>query len=183
MPEELKVKPSNISSLTKLFLKAIPIIFAALVCLHICLAAVIIIKNTQLRHLNKKWVSQEPQRKIVEDFNKEYAARSEDALPMQQLTEQRVIWAQKLNKLSLNLPAGVWFNELLVSPTDFSLKGSVISLQKEEMSLLKRFIDALKNDAAFFKDFMGLEITSLQRKTVSGYDILDFSLIGALKSR
>jgi hypothetical protein len=96
---------------------------------------------------------------------------------------RKLNWSEKLNKLSLNLPSGIWFNELSVSKKDFILKGSVLSLQKEEMNLVNKFIDSLKKDMVFFKDFTRLELSSIQMKTVVGYDVFDFVLTGKLKSR
>jgi Tfp pilus assembly protein PilN len=100
---------------------------------------------------------------------------------IQQLIGQRINWAEKLNKLSLNLPSGVWFNEIQVNSKEFILKASVISLQKEEMNLINAFIDNLKNDKDFFKDFNNLELNSAQKRVIGGYDVTDFILVGILK--
>ncbi|MCM8789700.1 MAG: hypothetical protein NC916_01575 [Candidatus Omnitrophica bacterium] len=64
---------------------------------------------------------------------------------------------------------------------NFVLFGSVISLEKKEMSLLKDFIDSLKKDSGFFKDFSGLELTSVQTRQVGVYEVVDFTLQGALR--
>jgi len=62
----------------------------------------------------------------------------------------------------------------------FSEAGELISLQKEEMNLLNKFIDSLKKDNMFFKDFSALDLSSVQIRSLGGYDILDFSLTGIL---
>ncbi len=187
LPEELKAKPKSakpgIGIEAKYFLYAIPLALCILICAHVYLGIINITQNSKLKILNEKWLSLEPQRKELEAFNKEYAVLSEDAQAIQKLTEQKLNWSEKLNKLSLNLPPGIWFNELFVSDKDLLLQGSVISLQKEEMSLLKKLIDNLKNDASFFKDFNNLELSSVQTKTIGGYDIADFVLVGTLKPK
>jgi len=171
LPEELKAKPKSkktgVGLQPKQILSLIPFIFGILICMH----------------LNNKWQKFEPQRKILDGFSKEYALLSEDALASQQFVGQRINWSEKLNNLSLKLPSGVWLNEIIVSQKDFIVRGSVVSLKAEEMNLIKIFIDSLKNNTAFIKDFDSLELGSVQRRTVGGYDIVDFNLAGNLKPR
>jgi len=187
LPEELKAKSKakkfGVGIEIKYFLYLIPFVVGLLICVHIYLAILNITKNNQLRTLNNKWQELQPQRKILEDFNKEYAILSEDAAAIQQLTKQRINWAEKLNKLSVNLPSGIWFNEISIFSRDFTLQGSVVSLQKEELSLINKLIDSLKNDTTFFKDLNNLELSSVQKKIIGGYDIADFILQGTLKSK
>lgn len=188
LPEELKIKARKKKAIIavepKYFFYLIPLfILGLLMCSHICLFAVYIFKTNQLGVLNKKYSSLEPQRKVLDAFNKEYAIMSEDALAVMKFADQRIIWSAKLNKLSLHLPSGIWFSDLLLTGGgDFTLRGSVISLQKEEVNLLKQFIDSLKSDTVFFKDFNKIELASVQRETVGGYDMFNFILAGALNT-
>ena len=187
IPEDLKqkVKPKKdgIKFETKHAIYLIPAAFGLLIIFHIFLGILTIFKAGQFNSLNSKWQKIAPQRKELEGFNKEYAILSDDALTIQQLTEKRVDWAEKLNKLSLSLPPGVWFNELSVSKNDFTLRGSVVSLEKEEMRLIKKFIDNLKGDSAFFKDFNNLDLGSVQTRLIGGFEVTDFVLTGALKPK
>jgi Tfp pilus assembly protein PilN len=184
LPEELKVKTRRIGVTfeKKQILLILPFILGTLICVHIYLAALFITKNNQLRLLNNRWKDLEPQRKELEDFNKEYGIESADTLILiQRLLSQRINWSEKLNKLSLHLPSGIWFNEISITSDGFTLQGSVISLAKDEMGLINRFFDSLKNDSSFFGDFSNMELTSVQKKIIGGYDITDFVLQGALK--
>lgn len=187
LPEELKIKTTaqkaGLGIDMKHILYVIPLVFSILICVHIYLAILNITKNSQLRILDNKWRSLEPQRKILDNFNREYAVISSDSLAIKQIIEQRINWAQKLNKLSLYLPSGIWFNEISVSGKDFILQGSVVSLQKDEMSLIKKFIDSLEDDAAFFNDFNTIELSSVQKKTIGTYDVVDFVLTSTVKSK
>jgi Tfp pilus assembly protein PilN len=187
LPEELKSKVKKKKAITaiepKYLLYIIPLfILGLLLCSHIIFAAVTVFKNNQLRVLNNKWLSLEPQRKMLDEFNKEYAIISEDALAIRKFADEKIDWAEKLNKLSLSLPPGIWFNDLSVAGGGFTLQGSVVSLEKEEMNLLKKFIDNLKNAPAFSKDFNKIELVSVQRRTISGYELFDFVLAGTLNT-
>lgn len=185
LPEQLKGKPKGKGLGLKpgYFFYLIPCVVGIMFVLHIYLALWGVVRGFQFRFLSEKWRRLEPERKMLEDFNKKYESESEDTRMIRQLIGSRLNWAQKLNKLSLNLPAGVWLNELAVSKENFILKGSSLSLQKEEVSLINKFMDNLKNDTEYFKDFQELELGPMQRRTLAGYDIVDFVLEGTLKKR
>ena len=194
LPEELKVRHKGKTKKTadsisaglanfkvKYFIYLIPLALGILICTHIYLGLMFFVKNLELGHLGNKWQGLEQQRSELEIFNAEYAVISEDAKAIQQISQSRINWAQKLNLLSLGLPPGVWYNEISVSPNEFILQGTVVALQKEEMALINKLISSLKNDPDFFKDFNNLELNSVQKRTVGSYDIFDFILQGDLK--
>lgn len=186
LPEELKVKTKRVGKVSiesKYFLYLIPLVFAVLILAHICLAAVGIVKSFQFSQLNSKWKKLEPQRELLNNLKKGYDVLASDAKLIQELNSRRLNWSEKLNRLSQDLPSGIWFNEILVSRKDFVLKASVVSLQREEMSLINKFIDSLKNDTRFLRDFNNLELGSIQKKSVGGYDVVDFILTAKLKAK
>ena len=186
LPEESKVKTKRVGKVTiesKYFLYPIPIVFAVLILLHICLSTVGIVKSFQFSQLNNKWEKLKPQRELLNNLKKEYDVLASDAKLIQELNSRRTNWSEKLNRLSQDLPSGIWFNEILASQKDFVLKASVVSLQREEMSLINKFIDSLKNDTRFLRDFNKLELGPVQKKSVGGYDVVDFILTAKPKAR
>jgi Tfp pilus assembly protein PilN len=185
LPEELKNKANKVKKDKALnqALYFIPALFGLLLIVHLCLAAVFLFRSYQINMLTCRWVSLEPQRKMLAQARQEYDVLSQDSRIVQQLESQRIIWAQKLNRLSADLPLGVWFTEAVLSYKECVLKGSVISLKKEEMSLVNKLIENLKKDTAFFKDFSLLDLGSVQMKTIGGYDVVDFVLKLSLKGR
>jgi hypothetical protein len=56
-------------------------------------------------------------------------------------------------------------------------------LEKEEVGLINKLLDNLKVLPEFSKDFSSLELSNVQKRNVGGYDIADFVLVGALKTR
>lgn len=178
-PKEVHVSQASLEKVKYLFY-LIPLILGGLLIAHILLACVAIFKNNQLGMLNNKWRTLEPQRKMLADFSQEYAAFSEDEKTVLQAVQQRVGWAEKLNKLSLYLPSGIWFNAIKVSEGNFVLDASVISLQKDEMGLINKLIESLKADPGFFKDFSSLGVGSVNKRTVASFEIADFVLSGKL---
>lgn len=181
IPQELKVKTKKFGISPDYFIYFVPLVFGVLICIHIYLSILSIIDGHKFRALNNKWQGLGSERKILEDFKNEHEVLSADVKITQQLISQRLNWSEKLNRLSLDLPSGIWFNEISFKSKDFLLMGSVVSLQKEEMNLINRLISSLKADTAFFKDFYSIELSSVQRRVIGGYDIVDFILVGRLK--
>jgi len=187
LPDELKARlkqklPPAAGDMRR-FLFILPAATAVLACLHIYLAAANIGKNAQLRSLTKKWQAMSPQKKQLDDFNKNYAAFSDDIKAIQKLAAERTNWPQKLARLSLDLPEGIWFRQLVIKSGVFTLEGSVLSLQDDEMGLIKEFIDALKSDAEFYQGFESLELVSVQRKALGNYSVADFVLSAKITAR
>ncbi|MFA6358217.1 MAG: hypothetical protein WCY09_06095 [Candidatus Omnitrophota bacterium] len=165
----------------QLFIYAIPVVLGVFALVHFYLAFNAILKNGKLAALSRKWSQLEPQRKTFDTFNQEFSVNSQDGNAALVLTNQRLLWAQKINKLSLNLPAGVWFNDIAINPKVMTIQGSVVSLQKEEIGLINKLSENLKADAEFSRDFSGFELSNIQKRSVGGYDIADFVLVGNIK--
>ncbi len=191
LPEELRnrvVKPTKTEAVSagskpglQQLILLIPLIFAVLILVHIVIAFLGVVRSSQLNALKGKWERMLPERKALEDFNNENMLYSGDDKDIQKLVNERINWAEKLNKLSLILPTGIWFDAISVSGKVFNLHGKVVSLTKEEVSLLRNFIDDLKNKPDFIKNFNSLELSSIQKVSIGGYEVADFTLNGTLK--
>lgn len=195
LSEELRVKTKQkaprqqvvVTSVTgftaqKAFIYALPAILVIFVLLHFYFGVISMAKGGQLASLNRKWLDLAPQKKVFDEYNQQYSSASADASLTQLLINQRTLWAQKLNKLSLNLPAGVWFNDITMSKQSFIIQGSVISMQKDELSLINKLLDNLKADKDF-SDFSSFELSNVQKRTLGSYEISDFVLTGSLKTK
>ncbi|HTY45815.1 MAG TPA: PilN domain-containing protein [Patescibacteria group bacterium] len=180
LPEELRTKSKKFELDTRYLVYLIPLLLCILVPINVILGIIGFSKGYQYAGLSRTWKGLETQRRSVEAFRKEHDISSVDTKAVQQLMAQRLNMAEKLNKLSLAVPSGVWFDELSFAGKAFTLKGTVVSLKKEEMALINRFLDSLKNDAAFVKFLSGVELTSVQRSAIGGYDVVDFIFTGGL---
>lgn len=194
LPEELRkkivkqkkpevVKSSTVGLEPKHAVLLVPVIFLLLILMHLFLGVSGLTKSGYLSMLNSKLRSFEPQKKELDIFNSEYKLASEDTQAIAQLLRERIFWSEKLNKLSLSLPGGVWFNNLSVNSKEMILQCSAVSLSKEELTLIKQLIDSLKNDPVFFKDFISLDMGSAVKRTLGSYDITDFTLNAKIKTK
>jgi len=193
LPEELRnrvvkaAKPEVVVNTNGLepkhFILLIPLIFGILIGVQLIIGVLGITRGVQVQALNAKWKSLEPERKALLESGNKYSLVSEDAQALQQLLRDRIIWSEKLNRLSLDLPPGVWFELLSVNLKDFSLQAAVISLNKDDMNFIKQLIDNLKNDPVFIKDFNGIELGQAVKKTLGSYEITEFTLGATLKKK
>lgn len=100
---------------------------------------------------------------------------------MKKLVAQRITVSDKMQTLMAALPNGIWFNRLSLQQGRFRLEGSIISLKKEEIKLLNLFLNRLKEDKQFFKDFTSLELERMSVRMLGGFSVMDFVLVGNLK--
>ena len=70
----------------KVFLYAIPAILGALIFLHLYLAVLTMAHNGEMVSLNKKWLTLEPQKTGLDEFNNEYSSVTFDASAVAKLT-------------------------------------------------------------------------------------------------
>lgn len=159
----------------------IPIAGAILIIINIYFIWVSLSYNSRLSAVEKKWNSLEKQRKEVEEFRKTGIALNSKEELINKINDQRILFSQKLNRLSMDLPSGVWFSELDMSKNKFELRGSAVSVKKDEISLINAFLEKLKQDEDFFKDFSSISIDSLKSRNISSQEIVDFLISGKLK--
>ncbi|MBU1905411.1 MAG: hypothetical protein KJ923_00220 [Candidatus Omnitrophica bacterium] len=188
LPEELqkklaKSRKAQYKINTRYLLFIIPFMLGILICVHLYVGVLAIATKTRLIQLDRKWKAFSADRKTLESFNVEHSLMSEDAWITEQLIGKRIIWSEKLNKLSLHLPIGIWFTGISATDSDLALYGSVVSLEQDEVSSIKQFIDSLKSDSTFFNDFDNLEVNSVKSRKIGGYEIADFYLLGKLKNK
>jgi len=186
LPEELRQKehhkvaaaPFDLKKLDPNILGIGAIIFAIglLLTAHLYLGAAAILKSASLKRADVRWKRMEADRKVLEVFKKNYAFLFNDQDNISGLINNRLLWSKKLNTLSLLLSSGMWFKELLLNGVELSIKGSVVSFTKEEMNLINKYIDSLKSDQDFMKDFSSVALGGVERKQIAGFEIFDFTL-------
>jgi hypothetical protein len=177
LPEEIKAKkasgkPTPLDNLVYL----LPVLLCVLLITHIYLGIVYATRSQVLAGLERTWQKLEPQRREVLGLKSELDAESSEARTVQGYMAKRVLLSPKLNKLSLDLQPGIWFNEVTFGKKEMMVKGSVVSLKSDEIDMINIFLEDLKKDPDFNNDFSGVEVGALQRKTVGSYDVVDFVL-------
>jgi Tfp pilus assembly protein PilN len=183
LPEELKPKEENLTvlHLRQVLLFVLPAIFGLIVIAHLFLGALFLFKTFQYKSLDKRWMQFSSERQKVNNWKREYNVSSRYSEQMDKLISGRITVSDKMQALARVLPNGIWFNHLNFNQGKFKLRGSVVSLDKEQMRLLNVFLSQLKEDKIFFEDFVNLELGNVNMRTLGGFAIMDFVLEGDLK--
>jgi len=182
LPAQLRKKKRILPKLpSKVFLLLPSFIIGVLIVLHIIfLVGGILLKN-QVSSLDKQLQAISGQKKEADSIKTQLGLMEGKLGNISQLSESRILWAAKLNKISDNVSLGFWLTRLSINEKTLTLEGSIVSLKAEEMTLINKFLQDLKKDAVFFANFNDLELKSIQRRFIKAIEVVDFIIIGTLK--
>ena len=105
------------------------------------------------------------------------------------LINDKISWAKKLERISVNLQDGLWIEKLDIVESKtrgkseylaaitygLSIVGnSFLEDESKETGQVNKFLEALKNDKEFMLGFKSIEIASQNRKEVEGHWITSF---------
>ncbi|MFC1658588.1 hypothetical protein ACFL1D_04285 [Candidatus Omnitrophota bacterium] len=181
LPEEFRPKEVKYIIPPELFLMVVLSVFSLVVIVHLYFGGQLLFKSLQYKSLDKQWKLLESQREMADEWKNDYEFSSQQREQIGRLVSGRLTIYDKLEALSSSLPNGVWFNRLDFSQERFLLEGSVVSLKKDQMSLLNVFLKRLKEDKRFFTDFARLELGRMNMRLLGGYQVMNFVVEGDLK--
>jgi hypothetical protein len=153
-----------------------------LILVHISLIVINIRKMAQHQDLQRQWGSLLPSKgefdSIVSELRilqgKQKAA--EGIFPT-----KKILWSQKLNILSDDLPRGVWLRKVSLDEGMLFIEGSAVFTENEGMINVHKFTSNLKGQVKFLEDFTDLELGSIQRRKIKHMDIADFIITARLQ--
>jgi len=183
LPEEFRQKKQRQIALpqAQTVVYILAAVFGLLIIIHLFLGGLLLVKKIQNKSLDKKWTQLSPQLQEINEWKRQYKISSRQTEQMNRLLNQRITISDRMQALVSALPCGIWFNRLNLKDKKFSLRGSVVSLKADEMRLLNLFLNRLKEDKQFFKDFTRLELGRVVMRTLGGFSVMDFVLEGDLK--
>ncbi|MFH1202621.1 MAG: PilN domain-containing protein [Candidatus Omnitrophota bacterium] len=181
LPAQLRKKRKVIPNLpAKVFLILPSVVVGILIFLHLLFIGIILIEKNQISGLQQEWQALTDKKKEAEDIRSQLGLMEGKLGGIAQLSEGRIPWVVKLNKISDFLPQGLWLTRLSIDAKTLNLEGSAISLKSEEMSLISKCLQDLKADKDFFADFSDLELKSIQRRYIKDIEVVDFIIAGNL---
>ena len=132
--------------------------------------------------LQKKVSSRKKYLKSIENELKNYEAKGEylssgDLKKLAKLSSDRIFWSKKL----VALPE---VTSKKIAITDFSFKRGILSLNgitkvnkdEKEITLIKTFIDDIKNNEEFKRDFPEIRYVKSRKDKEKGVDIYRFQI-------
>lgn len=150
---------------------------------HIFLQILIISNSVRLKFAESNFAKIQPQKAKADEVKSLLDTIKAQENLMARLLAQRFICAAKLNSINDILPEGVWLTELSLAKEGCEIKGSSVSLAGQEITQIRKFLSALKNDPALLKDFLRLELVTIQRRKISSQEVVDFVISSQSKEK
>lgn len=148
---------------------------------HVILLVINVSKLATHNKLKLSWEEIAPEKEKVDVVISELRMLQKKQSAIKKLTEEeKVIWSQKMNILSDNLPKGVWLRKIAFNEDAFFVEGSAISRQNKEMIGVHKFTANLKQDENFLTDLTDLELGSIQMRKIKKVDVADFLITSRL---
>lgn len=161
----------------------VPAVIGVLLLAHLYLVFAQMTASMGLSSLERKMQALQPQLKDVKGFKTAYESLSQDGQIMQELAAKSGLWSKKLNRLSLDLPPGIWISDLQASNRQLIVRCSAVSLETDEVELINRFISRIKEDSDFYGAFAGFDLGSVQKRQIGTFEVSDFTVTMELKTK
>lgn len=177
-----------------------------LVVSHVGLLIVVNMNKSSYERMSREWKIAEPTNKSIEDIRKENIKNNKHVKSIEDLIKKKVLWFAKLNRLSDLIIPGVWYTGIALDKKTITMEvakkpgtrkivrrgqfratkmidipylkieGEVSSSYGEELAIIGKFIDTLKSDKEFFKDFTNIELDSTELHTIMDADVMKFTI-------
>jgi Tfp pilus assembly protein PilN len=184
-------------------IKPIPIMIVLISIMILCqviLGFFSFMQSRQVTILSKELSDLLPQRNISAALKKEADELNTKFAIIEGLTQGSLVWSKKLSDLSDSMVDGIWLNSLFLEeeatrpaariPVQQSLpkqslvlKGLALSSDMgEEAAIVGAFMQSLKNNKDFFKDFDSIKLLSIQRQLYGKTEVMNFNIVCYFKS-
>jgi len=175
-----------------------------LIAAHGFIALTVNLQKRAIEKMTAEWQKERVQKEAIELTRRENIKMRQKIDAIEDLMGKKILWAKKLNQLSDLIIDGVWYTNLsidkktvIVKPKDthsgksaamrrfitqkvqipyLSIEGEVSSSYGDELAIISRFIDNLKNEKDFFKDFSNIELDSTSLHEVENVEVMKFNI-------
>ncbi len=157
-------------------------VFGAIFLVNLVLFFTRINKAARYGELKKEWQTILPEKEDVDAIINDMRQLETELKTIQSVAaENHILWSEKLNIISDQLPHGVWLKEINLKDDVFMLEGSTMVKENAELINVHRFTSNLKKDPHFLDHLTSFELGSIQRRAVGHVDIVDFLLTTKIK--
>lgn len=149
--------------------------------LHVGLLLVATVKEVQLLALQGAWRHLSASSKDSSVMRKEIKDSETRSNVLEELLSRKASLTELLSSLNAAVPKGLWLEHFSLSEDGLLIQGSVVSPTQNEMTIIGRFLQDLKTHKLFSSLFSKIELSSVQRRSIKTYDVVDFVFGGGLK--
>jgi hypothetical protein len=151
-----------------------------------------IYRKKSLSNITQEYMQAEELTKKIKSLQQEGAKLNEEIDALSVYLRRNLLWSEKLAQLRSLIPKEVWLSRLSLekkavkdsSISSLFLKGSLIPQDRTSpIGTLSMFINGIKEDKAFFRDFDNLILSDFLTETYKKTEIMTFLLEMPIKKR
>jgi len=129
-----------------------------------------------------------PKFEELKKFKNDTISLSQKTANISEASKRDIFWWQKLNNISDAVPNGLWLTNLFIEKKNITqdkqkttnyeliIDGNISPFLANHTEVLKNFIENLKNNPDFIKDFTLIDIMNLQRTQAGDREVVTFSI-------
>jgi Tfp pilus assembly protein PilN len=152
------------------------------VCAHIFLQVLIAVRFMEYKKYAQEKESIVEQKTNVDRIVHELRRAQGNLKAIEKVIGDRwILWSQKLNSVSDNIPRGVWLTKITLEKDILRLEGSAVSKDKTEMINVHSLTSNLKNHNDFAGHFRSIELGLIKTRKIIGTVVADFTITATLR--
>lgn len=159
------------------------IFLGCLLLFHLLLYAVTAASRISLNKVKRNWQALSFTKSNIVQLKNDLREVNEKIALIDQLISNRLLWSEKLNRTSDLMIGGIWLNGMSIESESLIIQGSAASRTKDEPALIGRFMQNLKDDHSFSRDFAEIELGPIKKRYIMQTEIMDFILICRFKQK
>ncbi|MFA6282258.1 MAG: hypothetical protein WCY05_07150 [Candidatus Omnitrophota bacterium] len=155
---------------------------ATIVIINMFFGIILMSRNAQVTKLEKKYNIYQNLQKDIVDLRKNIDYLNREIALIEGFFSNNFSWSGKLLTLAKNIPQEIWLKRLAINNEKgiqvLKISGSVTNLETDEkpLSILNKFIERLKKDNAFSKDFEEIALIDIRSASIKTREILEFNM-------
>ena len=152
--------------------------------LVVTLAGLWQLQQARLGSLTSNAESLKERKKAADELSQSVSTLSTQRQVFEEVVKQRSLWAIYLDRLSMVVPDGVWFTDLLIDQErGLVLQGSAVGKGGEEMVSIGRLAQDLKGDKEFAGTFRDIQIESIKSAQDGDLEVIQFTLTCVFRAK
>ena len=157
-------------------------LLAILFIIHLSLFILTLLNSQSYTQLRKQGQQLQLGKTKIDQIIKDLRDLQQKAKSIEKIdTHENLLWSKKLNEISESIPRGVWLRKISLKDNVFTIDGSSVSKDNDQILYVHTFVNNLKNQPEFLKHFIEFEIDSIQRSKTQMVDLVDFSIKAKVK--
>jgi Tfp pilus assembly protein PilN len=151
---------------------------------HFFLQIAIFVQLGSHTQLKDEWTSMAPHKERIDIIMSELQVLRKKISEIDSVTiAKRILWSEKLNIISDDIPSGVWLEKISLKRDIFHIEGNAVSRLNDEMLSVSSFSSILKSCDRFMLGFDSVDVGSIQRRNINSVGAANFIISAKINEK